>query len=48
MLYLPFKGFKMLSVWLNIVIVLRDKSFGGAEEKCCFTTGMMYLYFSAV
>jgi len=34
----------MVSDWLNIMIVLRDQSFGGAEEKCCFTTGMMCLY----
>ena len=44
MLNLLFKGFKMDSDWLNIMIVLRGKSFGGAEEKCCFTTGMIYLY----
>jgi hypothetical protein len=43
-LNLLFKGFKMDSDWLNIMIVLRGKSFGGAEEKCCFTTGMIYLY----
>jgi len=26
------------------MIVVTDKPFGGAEEKCCFTTVMMYLY----
>jgi hypothetical protein len=31
MLNLPFKGFKMVSDWLNIMIVLRDKSLVGAE-----------------
>jgi hypothetical protein len=44
MLNLPFKGFKVDGDWLNIMIFLRDKSFGGAGEKCCFMTGMMYHY----
>jgi len=26
------------------MIFFSGKSFGGAEEKYCFTTGMMYLY----
>lgn len=30
--------------WLNIMVVPRHKSFDGAEEKCCFTIGMICLY----
>lgn len=44
MLNSPFEGFNMDGDWLNIMIVLRDKSFDGAEEECCFTTEMLYLY----
>jgi hypothetical protein len=44
LLILPFKVLKMDVTWLNIMVVLRHKKLDGAEEKCCFTTGMICLH----